>query len=127
MDGALGSTSGGFFLGSELSLVDLLFCSFLERAEASLLYYKGFRVRDAAKYPNICAWFDAMESRPSFRASQSDYYTHAMDLPPQLGGCSAESGGEAQRALLDLSLIHISEPTRHAQISYAVFCLKKKK
>ena len=26
----------------------------------------------------------------------------------------------------DLSLIHISEPTRHAQISYAVFCLKKK-
>ena len=25
-----------------------------------------------------------------------------------------------------LSLIHISEPTRHAQISYAVFCLKKK-
>ena len=27
----------------------------------------------------------------------------------------------------DLSLIHISEPTRHAQISYAVFCLKKKK
>ena len=29
--------------------------------------------------------------------------------------------------LLDLSLIHISEPTRQAEISYAVFCLKKKK
>ena len=27
--------------------------------------------------------------------------------------------------VLSLSLIHISEPTRHAQISYAVFCLKK--
>ncbi|WP_460379503.1 hypothetical protein, partial [Staphylococcus aureus] len=27
--------------------------------------------------------------------------------------------------LCELSLIHISEPTRHAQISYAVFCLKK--
>ena len=27
---------------------------------------------------------------------------------------------------LDLSLIHISEPTRQAEISYAVFCLKKK-
>src|SRR5665213_3710152 len=25
----------------------------------------------------------------------------------------------------DLSLIHISEPTRQAEISYAVFCLKK--
>ena len=28
---------------------------------------------------------------------------------------------------LDLSLIHISEPTRPLYISYAVFCLKKKK
>ena len=28
---------------------------------------------------------------------------------------------------LTLSLIHISEPTRQAEISYAVFCLKKKK
>ena len=28
---------------------------------------------------------------------------------------------------LFLSLIHISEPTRQAEISYAVFCLKKKK
>ena len=26
----------------------------------------------------------------------------------------------------NLSLIHISEPTRHLRISYAVFCLKKK-
>ena len=26
----------------------------------------------------------------------------------------------------ELSLIHISEPTRQAEISYAVFCLKKK-
>src|SRR5450756_480474 len=28
---------------------------------------------------------------------------------------------------VDLSLIHISEPTRLGMISYAVFCLKKKK
>src|SRR5674476_187241 len=27
--------------------------------------------------------------------------------------------------MLELSLIHISEPTRQAEISYAVFCLKK--
>ena len=31
------------------------------------------------------------------------------------------------RPTLDLSLIHISEPTRRTPISYAVFCLKKKK
>ena len=29
--------------------------------------------------------------------------------------------------MIGLSLIHISEPTRQAEISYAVFCLKKKK
>src|SRR5674536_371965 len=31
------------------------------------------------------------------------------------------------QSLYDLSLIHISEPTRLLSISYAVFCLKKKK
>ena len=31
------------------------------------------------------------------------------------------------KAVYSLSLIHISEPTRQAEISYAVFCLKKKK
>ena len=31
------------------------------------------------------------------------------------------------RIYVNLSLIHISEPTRQAEISYAVFCLKKKK
>ena len=30
-----------------------------------------------------------------------------------------------QRTVLDLSLIHISEPTRQEAIAYAVFCLKK--
>src|SRR5678816_1947471 len=33
----------------------------------------------------------------------------------------------ALRKVYDLSLIHISEPTRLLSISYAVFCLKKKK
>src|SRR5678809_1277095 len=52
----------------------------------------------------------------------------------EMGGYTAESDAAT---LLDelgvpddihyLSLIHISEPTRQAEISYAVFCLKKKK
>eukprot|EP00658_Telonema_sp_P-2_P056162 TRINITY_DN44648_c0_g1_i1.p2 TRINITY_DN44648_c0_g1~~TRINITY_DN44648_c0_g1_i1.p2 ORF type:complete len:114 (-),score=54.00 TRINITY_DN44648_c0_g1_i1:21-362(-) len=33
----------------------------------------------------------------------------------------------AECEALELSLIHISEPTRLLSISYAVFCLKKKK
>src|SRR5678810_1191040 len=36
-------------------------------------------------------------------------------------------GNDAQKTMgIILSLIHISEPTRQAEISYAVFCLKKK-
>ena len=34
---------------------------------------------------------------------------------------------ELADSVFALSLIHISEPTRQAEISYAVFCLKKKK
>src|SRR5450756_2705099 len=34
--------------------------------------------------------------------------------------------GWTDEVMYDLSLIHISEPTRLGMISYAVFCLKKK-
>src|SRR5678810_911547 len=38
-----------------------------------------------------------------------------------------EAGGfPLEFPVMSLSLIHISEPTRQAEISYAVFCLKKK-
>ena len=33
--------------------------------------------------------------------TKSDYYTHCHDLPPQLGGCQAESSGELVRAEVD--------------------------
>ena len=38
----------------------------------------------------------------------------------------AENRPPSGSACCGLSLIHISEPTRQAEISYAVFCLKKK-
>lgn len=28
-----------------------------------------------------------MESRPTYRGTQSDFHTHVHDLPPQMGGC----------------------------------------
>ena len=48
--------------------------------------------------------------RGAWRISEKNLF-----LPPLLGGTVGA-----------LSLIHISEPTRQAEISYAVFCLKKK-
>src|SRR5664279_3129669 len=38
-----------------------------------------------------------------------------------------DGGHHRARAVEEISLIHISEPTRRTPISYAVFCLKKKK
>ena len=44
-------------------------------------------------------------------------------------GCvvSTPTCGPCLGGYMGLSLIHISEPTRLGMISYAVFCLKKKK
>src|SRR5665809_26196 len=41
-------------------------------------------------------------------------------------GNTADVGKRSARGFHELSLIHISEPTRLRRISYAVFCLKKK-
>src|SRR5680860_1336278 len=43
-------------------------------------------------------------------------------------GTGGQVGGDGRKVKRgNLSLIHISEPTRRTPISYAVFCLKKKK
>src|SRR5450756_1576395 len=50
-----------------------------------------------------------------------------LDLRSSWDGMDLEEipAQSPNKALLDLSLIHISEPTRLGMISYAVFCLKK--
>src|SRR5450759_3115302 len=49
-------------------------------------------------------------------------------IPPMMTlRMECSSIGVRVRGVLRLSLIHISEPTRLGMISYAVFCLKKKK
>src|SRR5678809_72131 len=55
-------------------------------------------------------------------SAASDVYKRQVPMPPctQSSDCAIDQ----QECL---SLIHISEPTRQAEISYAVFCLKKKK
>src|SRR5674476_166849 len=54
-----------------------------------------------------------------------------IDEPGGVETCHPVAQGQPAPGLhktgISLSLIHISEPTRQAEISYAVFCLKKKK
>lgn len=92
---------GPYFLGADISLVDITFASMLERAAASLAYYKGFYVRGKGRWPAVERWFDAMESRPTYIATRSDHYTTSHDLPPQLGGCAMHPEGVPVATALD--------------------------
>src|SRR5678815_5941529 len=56
-----------------------------------------------------------------------DVMVQARDYMDELGVHVEACTSEASAAAMLLSLIHISEPTRLLSISYAVFCLKKKK
>jgi len=98
VENALTATSGGFFLGEQVSIVDAMFAPFLERMCASLLYFKGFQIRVAngekTNFPAVNRWFDSMETLESYQLTKSDYYTHCWDLPPQLGGCVSEDGSK---------------------------------
>ncbi|MFM2304006.1 MAG: hypothetical protein RLZZ135_1416 [Cyanobacteriota bacterium] len=81
---ALASTPGDYFL-AEFGTVDVMFTPYVERMNASLYYYKGYSLR--SENPRFGAWFDAMETRSTYRGTQSDFHTHVHDLPPQMGGC----------------------------------------
>ncbi len=90
----LGQTAGPYFL-EEFGTADVIFTPYVERMNASLYYYKGYPLRE--ENPRLKAWFAAMECRPTYRGTQSDFHTHAHDLPPQMGGCY--ENGEPQMLL----------------------------
>ncbi|NCJ05544.1 glutathione S-transferase [Synechococcales cyanobacterium C] len=88
VEAALARTPGSYFL-VDFSTADVIFTPYVERMHASLYYYKGYSLR--TDNPGFSAWFDALEQRPTYRGTQSDFHTHAHDLPPQMGGCYANS------------------------------------
>jgi len=90
----LGNTPGPYFL-DQFGTADVIFTPYVERMNASLYYYKGYSLRE--ENPRLNAWFAAMESRPTYRGTQSDFHTHVHDLPPQMGGCY--ENGEPQMLL----------------------------
>ena len=66
-----------------------------------MLYFKGINIRDGDNFPNVDKWFKDMETLSSYRLTKSDYYTHAWDLPPQLGGCVLTDRGRKFAAAID--------------------------
>lgn len=97
----LEASGGPFFMGSQLTLVDITFTSMMERVAASIAYYKGSYIRGQGRWPAVERWFDALEKRETYLGTKSDYYTHCHDLPPQLGGCAMAPEGTLVAASLD--------------------------
>jgi glutathione S-transferase len=92
VEASLARTPGPYFL-AEFGTADIIFTPYVERMNASLYYYKGYSLREVN--PHFNAWFEAMETRPTYRGTQSDFHTHAHDLPPQMGGCWSNETAQA--------------------------------
>ena len=82
--------------------------------ETKILPYFGKRKLDDIRTSNVIQWQNEIMK---LKKDNGELFspTYLKTIHNQLS------------AILNLSLIHISEPTRRTPISYAVFCLKKKK
>jgi glutathione S-transferase len=75
---------GPWFLGGNApSIVDINYITTLERVIPSVLYWKGLILR--GKFNNIDRWLAAMEARPHYLATKSDFYNTVRILPSQNG------------------------------------------
>lgn len=70
---------GPYFLGKDLSMVDIMFSPFLERMAASLPYFKGYECRHE-RFPHLLKWYEAMDSRLAYRGIKSDYVSKLFFL-----------------------------------------------
>ena len=109
---ALAHTPGPYFL-ENFSTADVIFTPYVERMNASLYYYKGYSLRE--ENPRLSDWFDAMETRSTYRGTQSDFHTHVHDLPPQMGGCY--SNGE-RKALFNQEKVDRGDWFELPDVSY---------
>lgn len=65
LDSALSESSGSYFLGKEVSLVDIAFIPFFERMFVALSTFKDFDIR-SLKLPHLNTWLDTMSNRQSY-------------------------------------------------------------
>src|SRR5665647_2543273 len=103
----------------------------MENNNDEKIYYPSQAVIEQANvqdYDNLYTW--SVENPEEFWAGQAEYLSWYKKWDKVLDKSNPPffkwfEGGKTNIILL--SLIHISEPTRRTPISYAVFCLKKKK
>ncbi len=85
-----------------------------------------------AKYDIVDSVAQLEKAIERVRKAQQIFSTFSQEQVDKIFLAAASAANKqriplAKLAVEELSLIHISEPTRLLSISYAVFCLKKKK
>ena len=117
-DGAVVSvTRRDYLIGAVAAEMPITWPDEALKAQAIAAHSYALYCRDHAQDP-AAGWLTADPAR------RQGYLTDAV-LRSYWG--TAYEANYARLSALVLSLIHISEPTRRTPISYAVFCLKKKK
>lgn len=81
---ALAKYSGDYFL-STFSLVDIMHAPHLDRLAASLPVYRGYHIKDNPRFPNLNAWFAALNERPAYGRVKTDATTFNLLLPQLFG------------------------------------------
>ncbi len=84
LEQALAKYPGVYFL-STFSLVDIMYAPHLDRLAASLPVYRDYHIKGNPRFPNLNAWFAALNTRPAFGRVKTDATTFNLLLPKLFG------------------------------------------
>lgn len=84
LEQALSKYPGPYFLGA-FSLVDIMYSPHLDRLAANLPVYRGYHIKGNPRYPNLNAWFAALNERPAYHRVKSDEATNNLLLRRRWG------------------------------------------
>ncbi len=84
LEQALAKYPGDYFL-STFSLVDIMYAPHLDRLAASLPVYRGYHIKGNPRFPNLNAWFAALNERPAYGRVKTDATTFNLLLPKLFG------------------------------------------
>jgi glutathione S-transferase len=85
LDSALRESGGPYFLGEQVSLVDIAFIPFFERMVVALSTFKNFDIV-SLKLPDLNTWLDAMSNRQSYSQTRTpperikELYSRFLDI-----------------------------------------------
>ncbi|GAA6616884.1 glutathione S-transferase family protein [Scytonema sp. NUACC26] len=84
LEQTLAKYPGSYFL-SMFSLADIIYAPLLDRLAASLPVYRNYHIKGNPRFPNLNAWFTALNDRPAFARVKTDAATFNLILRRKWG------------------------------------------